>query len=113
MQKRWLKAAIAVAALIVVVLVVVPFFVNADTFRPEIQDKLSNALGRKVTLGHISLSLLTGSLVAQNISIADDPNFSAAPFLEAKELRIGVELSALIFTARFRSRTSLTLRRSS
>ncbi len=97
MQKRWLKAAIAVAALIVVVLVVVPFFVNADTFRPVIQDKLSNALGRKVTLGHISLSLLTGSLVAQNISIADDPNFSAAPFLEAKELRIGVELGPLIF----------------
>ena len=56
-----------------------------------------SALGRKVTLGHISLSLLTGSLVAENISIADDPAFSATPFLEAKELRIGVELGPLIF----------------
>jgi AsmA protein len=97
MQKRWVKAAIAAAVLIILVLFLVPFFVNADTFRPKIQDDLSSALGRKVTLGHIGLSLLTGSLVAQNISIADDPAFSTSPFLEAKELRIGVELGPLIF----------------
>jgi AsmA protein len=97
MQKRWVKVAIAAAALIVLVLLLVPFFVNADTFRPKIEDDLSSALGRKVTLGHIGLSLLTGSLVAENISIADDPAFSTSPFLEAKELRIGVELGPLIF----------------
>jgi AsmA protein len=97
MRKRWVKAAGVVAILAVIVLTLVPFLVNADTFRPEIQDKLSSALGRKVTLGHIGLSLLTGSLVAENIAIADDPNFSAAPFLEAKELRIGVEMGPLIF----------------
>lgn len=97
MKKRWVKAAIAAAALVVIVVVLVPFFVNADAFRPKIQDELSNALGRKVTLGHISLSLLTGSLVAQNVSIADDPAFSSTPFLEAKELRIGVQFLPLIF----------------
>ncbi|HKN22455.1 MAG TPA: AsmA family protein [Terracidiphilus sp.] len=97
MKKHWVQAAIAAAALVVIVIVVIPFFVNADTFRPKIQDELSSALGRKVTLGHISLSLFTGSLVAENISIADDPAFSSAPFLQAKELRIGVELGPLIF----------------
>jgi len=97
MQKRWVKIAIVVVALFVIVLVLVPFFVDADTFRPTIQNELSSALGRKVALGHIGLSLLTGSLVAQNISITDDPAFSTAPFLEAKELRIGVELVPLIF----------------
>ena len=98
MQKRWVRTVIAAAALVVILLVLIPFFVNADTFRPKIQDELSSALGRKVTLGHISLSLLTGSLVAENISIADDPAFSATPFLEAKELRIGVELEPLVFS---------------
>ncbi len=97
MKKPRLKAAIAAAALVVILIVMIPFFVNADTFRPKIQDELSGALGRKVTLGNISLSLFTGSLVAENISIADDPNFSSAPFLQATELRIGVELGALIF----------------
>ena len=97
MKKLWLKAVIAAAALVVILIVMIPFFVNADTFRPKIQDELSSALGRKVTLGHVSLSLLTGSLVAQDISIADDPAFSATPFLEARELRIGVQLGPLIF----------------
>ncbi len=96
-QKPWVKVVAAAAVLIVVVLVLVPFFVNADTFRPRIQDELASGLGRKVTLGHINLSLFTGSLVAENISIADDPTFSSAPFLQAKELRIGVQLGALIF----------------
>ncbi len=97
MKKPWVKAVIAAAALVVILMVLLPFFVNADTFRPRIQDELTSALGRKVTLGHISLSLFTGSLVAENISIADDPAFSSSPFLEAKELRIGVELGPLIF----------------
>ncbi len=97
MKKRWIRVVIAVAVLVIVVLGLIPFFVNADTFRPKIQDELSSGLGRKVTLGHIGLSLFTGSLVAENISIADDSAFSSVPFLEAKELRIGVELGPLIF----------------
>lgn len=97
MNKRWVKVAIAAVAAIVVILIVVPFFINADTFRPTIQADLSSALGRQVTLGHISLSLITGSLVADDISIADDPKFSTNPFLQAKKLGIGVELMPLIF----------------
>jgi AsmA protein len=97
MKKRWVKIAIAAAALLVAAAILVPFFVNADTFRPKIQDELSSALGRKVTLGHVGFSLLTGSLVADNITIADDPAFSSSPFLQAKELRIGVKLGALLF----------------
>ena len=97
MKKPWMKMAAVVVGVFVVILVLVPFFVNADTFRPTIQKELSSALRRDVTLGHIGLSLLTGSLVADNISIADDPNFSSSPFLQAKELRIGVQLAPLIF----------------
>jgi AsmA protein len=105
LKKPWLKAVIAIAALVVILIVMIPFFINADTFRPRIQDELSNALGRKVTLGQISFSLFRGSLIAENISIADDPNFSSAPFLEARELRIGVELGALIFQRSLRITT--------
>ena len=90
MKKLWVKLVAAAAVAAIVVLVVVPFFVNSDTFRPAIQRELSTALGRKVALGHIGLSLLTGSLVADDIAIADDPAFSSAPFLHAKKLRIGI-----------------------
>ena len=98
MQGRWfLKVIIAAAVLAVLVVGLVPFFVNADTFRPKIEDQLSSALGRKIALGHLSFSLLEGSLVADNISIADDPAFSTSPFVQAKSLSIGVEVGPLLF----------------
>jgi AsmA protein len=40
---------------------------------------------------------VTGSLVAQDISIADDPAFAATPFLQAKRLRLGIELGQFLF----------------
>jgi AsmA protein len=97
MRKRWIQAAATVAILSLVILVVIPFLVNADTFRPQIENQLSNSLNRKVTFGHLSLSLLTGSLVAENISIADDPALASTPFLEAKKLNLGVEMGQLLF----------------
>jgi len=97
MHKRWVKASAAAAALVIVVVGLIPLFVNADTFRPTIENQLTTSLGRKVTLGHLSLSLFTGSLVAQDISIADDSSLSNSPFLQAKELRIGIELGELLF----------------
>lgn len=97
MQKRWVRVAGVVVAVVLVILVVVPLFVNADTFRPTVENEISSALGRKVTLGHLSFSLFSGSLVAKNVSIADDPAFSTAPFFQAKSLHIGVSTGALLF----------------
>ena len=97
MQKRWVKAAVGAAVVLIVIFGVVPFFINANTFRPKIETELSSSLGRKVTLGHLSFSLLRGSLIADEISVADDPAYSTAPFLEAKQLRLGIELGQFLF----------------
>ncbi len=96
MHKRWVQVAVGLVVLVVLAVVCVPLFVNANTFRPEIEAQLSSALGRKVTLGHLSFSLFTGSLTADQISIADDPAYGSAPFLQAQELKIGVETGALL-----------------
>lgn len=97
MRSRWLKITLGIVAVLILVIVLVPFFVNADTFRPRIEQELSTTLGRKVTLGHLSLSLLSGSLVAEDIAIADDPAMSNTPFIEAKKLHIGIELGQFLF----------------
>lgn len=88
---------VAAVVLLLLVFLLVPLFVNANTFRPTLETQLSAALGRKVTLGHLSFSFFSGSLVADNISIADDPAFSSKPFLQAQSLRIGVEVAPLLF----------------
>ena len=88
---------VAVVVLLLLAVLLVPLFINANTFRPTLESQLSDALGRKVTLGNLSFSLISGSLVADNISIADDPAFSSKPFLQAKSLHIGVEVAPLLF----------------
>lgn len=97
LRHRWVKVVGGIIVAIPILLIVVPFFVNADTFRPTVESEISSALGRKVTMGHLSFSLFSGSLVADNISIADDPAFSTLPFFQAKSLHIGVSTAALLF----------------
>ncbi len=97
MRHTWVKVVAAIAVLLLLVLILVPFLVNGETFRPVLESRLSAALGRQVTLGHLSFSLFSGSLVADNIAIADDPAFSTSPFIQAKQLKVGVEVQPLIF----------------
>jgi AsmA protein len=92
-----LSIVVAVVVLLLLVVIIVPLFINANTFRSTLETQLTSALGRKVTLGNLSFSLFSGSLVADNISIADDPAFSAKPFLQAQSLHVGVEVGPLIF----------------
>ncbi len=88
---------IAVGVLIVLLLVI-PFFIPVNQFKPTIEEKASAALGRKVQLGNLSLSLIHGALTAEDLSIGDDPKFSPSPFLTAKSLSVGVEIMPLIFS---------------
>ena len=97
MLKQWVLIVAAVVFLIVFMLSLVPFFVNAETFRPTIESQLSTALGREVTVGKLTFSIMAGSLDAEDISIADDPQYSAVPFLQAKKLNVGVEVLPIVF----------------
>ncbi len=97
-MKRWLGIAGIAIAIVVLILIALPFLINVNSFRPKIESELSTALGRPVTVGNLSLSILSGSVGADNIAIADDPEFSHSPFVTAKSLKVGVELMPLIFS---------------
>ncbi len=97
-MKPAVKITAIVIAVLIVVAIVVPFLVNVNAFRPQIESSLSAALGRPVKVGNLSLSILSGSVEADQLSIADDPKFSSAPFIQAKSLQVGVELLPLIFS---------------
>jgi AsmA protein len=90
---RYVAVAVGVLLLFLISL---PFFISVNSFRPEIEQHLSSALGRQVHLGNLSFSILSGGLSAENLSISDDPSFNKLPFLTAKSLKIGVELWPLI-----------------
>ena len=97
-MRRWTKISLALVGLIVLGVGSIPFFVTANTFRPIIESQLSTTLGRRVKIGKLTLALFSGGLIAKDLSVDDDPNFSSAPFLRAREVRIGVLLRPLIFS---------------
>ncbi|HUN88842.1 MAG TPA: AsmA family protein [Terriglobales bacterium] len=97
MKNKGLVIVGVILAIVVVIILVIPFFFNANRYKPEIESRLSKSLGRQVTVGDLSLSLFSGGISANNITIADDPAFSRNPFLTAKSLNVGVEMMPLLF----------------
>jgi AsmA protein len=97
-MSRTLRYILIGVGVLILLLIVVPFFIPVNQFKPTIEEKASAALGRKVQLGNLSLSLLHGALTAQDLSVGDDPKFSPSPFLTAKSVSVGVEIMPLIFS---------------
>jgi AsmA protein len=104
MKKSLAKKALIIAGIVVAVLVVIvialPLLVDVNKYKPTLETDLSTALGRKVELGNIELSILSGGVKVDNVSIGDDPAFSQTPFLQTKEVTAGVALLPLIFSGR-------------
>ncbi len=107
-MKRILKIVGIVVAILVVILVALPFLINVNSFRPQLEATASEALGRQVKVGNLSLSLLSGSVTADNISIAEDPAFGSTPFVTAKSLKVGVEIMPLLTSKQLKV-TGITL----
>jgi len=87
-----------VVVVLLLVVILLPFLIDANRFRPEIESSLNSALNRKVDIGNIRLSILSGGVTVENVSISDDPSFNTGPFLKAKSLSVNLELLPLIFS---------------
>ena len=97
-MNRGLKIAAIVIAVVIIILLCIPLFINANSFRPKLESELTQTLGRQVRVGDLSVAIFSGSVNADDISIADDPAFSKTNFVHAKSLKVGVELIPLIFS---------------
>jgi AsmA protein len=95
-KRKLFIAAAVVVGLLVIMVAGAAAFLDVNQFRPMLEQQIKSAVGRDVTIGRIKLALLSGSVAVENVSIADDPAFSATPFVTARSLRVGVELMPLI-----------------
>ena len=69
---------------------------DINDYRGRIQSELQQRLGRDISLGDMHLKIFPPSFEVQNVSIADDPAFgSQAPFVQAAELDVSVQLAPL------------------
>jgi AsmA protein len=98
MARKVIYVIAGVVVVLILVAVLLPFVVDANRFRPEIESSLNTALNRKVDIGNIRLTILSGGVTVENITISDDPSFNTGPFLKAKSLSVNLELLPLIFS---------------
>jgi AsmA protein len=109
-MKRLLVISGIIVGVLLLVIIAVPLFINVDSFRPDLEKKLSAALNRQVHIGKLDASLLSGGASASDITIADDPAFNKGPFLKAASVKVGVQLMPLIFSKQLKV-TSLTIQK--
>src|ERR1041385_5578323 len=109
-MKRLLVIVGIVIGVLLLVIIAVPLFINVDSFRPDLEKKISAALNRQVHIGKLDASLLSGGASASDITIADDPAFNKGPFLKAASVKVGVQLMPLIFSKQLKV-TSLTIQK--
>ncbi|HZR32969.1 MAG TPA: AsmA family protein [Terriglobales bacterium] len=95
---RKLGVGIAVfIGLIILVLLIAPAFINVNTYHDKIQAELQQRLGRSVSLGTMHLRLLPPKFRVDDVTIGDDPRFSASrPFAQAQELDVAIKLLPLL-----------------
>lgn len=98
MKRKPLLIIGGIVVLLLLIILALPFFINVNQFKPTLETKLGVAMGRKVGIGDIGLSIISGSVTVKDVSVADDPAFSNSPFLTAKSLDVGVEMMPLIFS---------------
>ncbi len=100
---RWVwVAAGALAALILAVFLYAFFSLNAiiKANQQRLLARVGAALGRPVTVAKIRATLGWGLGVdLENLTVADDPAFSAAPFAVVRKIHARVELLPLLFRA--------------
>jgi uncharacterized protein involved in outer membrane biogenesis len=77
-------------------------FVPLSPLRDEVQRKLSEALGRKVTIDSARLHLITGPYVTlRGMTAQESPAFGEGIFLRADQVRADIDLIQYLRTRRF------------
>ena len=96
-MRKLLIVGVAAVLVVMAILMALSFLLDVDRYRPEAEQRATAALGRQVSIGKLKLTLLKGGLTAENLTIADDPQFGTDPFLTSSSVNIGVDLPGLIF----------------
>ncbi|MDR3762759.1 MAG: AsmA family protein [Acidobacteriota bacterium] len=91
-MRLWALGIVAAA----VAAAVLPPFINIGRYKGRIAASIGQAVGRPVTVDSVELRLLPQpGFYMENVSIGDDPRYSAEPILHADEVTAYLRLSSL------------------
>lgn len=94
------KLAIVIVVIVVVIvgtILALPYLIDVNQYRGQIQSELQQHLNRPVQLGALGLGVFPIRVEASNVVIGEDPSFhSTAPFAQVSQLDVSVKLLPLL-----------------
>lgn len=96
-MRRIFTVVCTIVAIIIICLIALPWIVNVNRYRPEIQAELQKKLNRPVTLGKLTLRVFPLSIRVNGITIGEAPQFpSSHPFATANEVYASANFWSLL-----------------
>jgi hypothetical protein len=87
---------LAIAALVVLLLVLLPPLISVNRYQRRIANSISDSLGRPVHLDRVSLNLLPlPGFTLENFVVDEDPAFGSEPVIRANSVRATLRISSL------------------
>jgi hypothetical protein len=87
---------LAFAALVVLLLVLLPPLISLNRYQRRIADSIGASLGRPVHLNKVSLNLLPlPGFTLENFVVDEDPAFGSEPVIRADSVRVTLRISSL------------------
>jgi uncharacterized protein involved in outer membrane biogenesis len=85
---RWLRITLIVVAVLIVVALIVPFFMDVDSYRPTIVSAIEKASGRKAEIGKIRARLIPSvGFTIETVRLGNPPGFAPGNVLEIESVR--------------------------
>ena len=97
MSRKRLAFILVPLAVIVLLVLALPYLVDVNRYRPQLEAAAGDALGRQVSLGPMQLSLVPLGVRVREASIGEDPAFNTGrPFVRVGELYVSPRLLPLL-----------------
>jgi uncharacterized protein involved in outer membrane biogenesis len=96
-MRKVIVAVVVLVVLIVAAMLALPFFIDINQYRGEIQTQLQERLRRPVQFGAMSLATFPLRVKVKDVIIGDDPRFQRkVPFAQVGEMDVSLKLLPLL-----------------
>ena len=96
-MKKIIKYSLSLLAVLVILLLLVPFFLNVEDYKKQIEEQVEDATGRTLKIGGLQASLFPWiGITLDDVVLANRQGFSERDFLKVKHLDVQVALLPLL-----------------
>ena len=96
-MSRPIKIVLIAFAVVVVLALIVPFFIDVDRYRPQIIAEVESQTGRKAAIGHISARLIpTPGFSLEDVTLGPPPGFASINLIAVDKVKGSVALMPLL-----------------